>query len=216
MRLILMGPAGSGKGTLASQVCKLYPIVYISTGNMFRGEIAAKTSLGKLAKSYIDKGSLVPDDVTIAMVRKRLEEPDCSEGFLLDGFPRTIGQAESLAQILEPQGEKVDLVLNLLVDRLTMLKRIVGRRVCPNCHRIYNIHYYPPQKVNVCDECSTTLYHRSDDQEEQFNIRYGEYFEKTSPVLEYYRLQEIVVDIDATASPAEVFEEAEPFLEMVA
>jgi len=213
MRWIIMGPAGAGKGTIAARIIDSYNIAYIASGNMFRNEIALESDLGKKAKKYIESGKLVPDDITIAMVLKRLREDDCQKGFLLDGFPRTISQAEALQAALAKEACSIELVINLLVTYETVAKRILGRRICPNCDAIYNVFYSAPRLENICDRCDSALIQRSDDAEEQLKVRLQEHQNSTAPVLEFYRNLELVVDVDATASPQEVWDEVLPFLE---
>lgn len=207
MRLIILGPAGAGKGTLAEKIKKYWQISYIATGNMFRAEIQQASKLGLLAKEYIDAGKLVPDDVTIAMVMERLQAPDCSNGFLLDGFPRTLVQAEALRAALSQSGLDIEMVLNLVIDFESLSKRIVGRRICPNCDGIYNVYTNPPLVDEVCDKCGAKLVQRSDDTEEQLRVRMAEHQSSTSAVLAYYRSLGKVVDLDASLTPTEILEE---------
>jgi len=215
MRLVIMGPAGAGKGTLASKIKKHYQIAYLASGNMFRSEINQATELGLQAKAYMDQGKLVPDYLTNAMVMKRLSEPEYEQGFMLDGFPRTLYQAQTLQESLRSLGKEIELVVNLLVDYPTLVKRIVARRICPSCDAIYNVVYNPPLIDQICDICGTGLIHRSDDTEESLQVRLGEYHRSTEAVLLFYRDLQIVVDIDATDLPQAVWEEVYPFLEMV-
>jgi len=202
-----MGPAGAGKGTLASKIKESFDIAHIATGNMFRAEIANKTELGLTAKTYIEAGLLVPDDVTIEMVTLRLSKEDCEHGFLLDGFPRTITQAEALHEALSKEDKDIELVLNLVINYDSLAKRIVGRRICENCDAIYNVVFTPSKVENICDRCGAKLIQRSDDTEVQLKIRMEEYYKRTETVLDYYRSIDKLVDIDANALPDEVWSE---------
>ena len=204
-RLVIMGPAGAGKGTVASKIKSEYQVAHIATGNMFRSEIAAQSELGMAAKAFIDAGKLVPDELTISMVMKRLSQADCNNGFLLDGFPRTLKQAEALDAALSAKGEDLQLVLDLRIDLASLRARIEGRRICPNCEAIYNLITSPPQSAGVCDHCGRALIKRSDDTEEQLAVRLKEYEEVTKAVLTYYADLGIVARVDASATPEEVW-----------
>lgn len=205
MRLIIMGPAGAGKGTLAQEIIKRYHLAYIATGSMFRQEISQKSELGLLAKTYIDSGKLVPDDVTIALVLQRIKGEDCKLGFILDGFPRTINQARALEETLVAQNLSIEQVISLNIDFEELKKRIVDRRICSGCQRIYNLNYLPPKETNICDDCGSDLYQRSDDTLDQLSIRIQEYEENTKEVLEFYQKAGKVIDIDASLPPHEVW-----------
>jgi len=186
MRLILLGAPGAGKGTQAVKLAEKYNIPQVSTGDIFRSNIKNGTELGKKAKEYMDKGLLVPDEVTIDIVKDRLQQPDCSNGFILDGFPRTIPQAEYLDEALEDMGVKLDAVLNLHVDDEVIIKRMSGRRVCPGCGMSYHIVSNPPKAGNKCDNCSTELIQRVDDKEETVISRLKTYHDQTEPLIGYY------------------------------
>ena len=171
--IILMGPPGAGKGTLAKQLKEAFNLVHISTGDMFRDAIKAGTELGKLAQKYINDGHLVPDEVTIGLVKERLSQPDCDNGFLLDGFPRTLPQAEALSEISKEISRPIDTVINLDCDTKELIRRISGRRVCKNCGAPYHIETMKPTVDGVCDLCGGPLYQRKDDNEEALKVRLG-------------------------------------------
>lgn len=196
MRLILMGPPGSGKGTQAAFISKEIGIPHISTGDMFRKAISEKTELGSKAKEYLDSGRLVPDEVTVGIVKERLQEPDCHQGFLLDGFPRTVAQAEALASILASMGLKLDSVIDIQVPREELLKRLTGRRMCKECNATYHVAFSPPLQSDRCDKCSGDLYQRDDDTEETINKRLDVYKEQTQPLIEYYEKQGLLENIN--------------------
>lgn len=166
MRLILLGAPGAGKGTQAEYLSKRFSIPHISTGDILRENVKNETELGKKAKEYMDKGLLVPDEIVIEIVKDRLSKEDCKNGFLLDGFPRTIAQAEALDKVLEELGQKIDKVLNIEVPDEKILERMSGRRICKNCGASFHVIYRPPQKEGVCDVCGGELYQREDDKEE--------------------------------------------------
>ncbi len=196
MNIIFMGPPGAGKGTQAERIVEEFHIPHISTGDMFRAAIGQGTPLGLEAKKYLDQGLLVPDEITIGIVRERLQQQDCDNGFLLDGFPRTISQAEALDDMLASMGKQIDHVINLSVDRAQLLARLTGRRICRSCGATYHVLFNPPQKENVCDKCSGELYQRSDDTEEKVGTRLDEYITKTAPLLEYYNKRQLLRQID--------------------
>lgn len=196
MNIIFMGPPGAGKGTQAERIVNQFSIPHISTGDAFRLAMKQGTPLGVKAKEFVDKGLLVPDDVTIGIVRERLQQPDCENGFLLDGFPRTISQAEALDEILHSMGRKIDHVINLTVDRTKLLARLTGRRVCKSCGATYHVLFNPPAQEGVCDKCSGELYQRSDDTEEKVGTRLDEYFNKTAPLLSYYENKALLRQVD--------------------
>lgn len=207
MRLIILGPPGAGKGTQAVQIAKEYEIVHISTGDIFRENIKNDTELGKKAKSYTESGKLVPDELVCDLVDDRLSWNDTDGGFLLDGFPRTIVQAERLDEFLEKKSIKLDGVININVDEQKLVDRAVTRRVCPNCKATYNIKSNPPKKEGVCDVCSTNLIQRNDDTEETIKDRISVYNNSTKPLIDYYSKQGNLIDIDGNKSPDEVFEQ---------
>ncbi|MGG2182638.1 adenylate kinase, partial [Bacillus altitudinis] len=171
MNLVLMGLPGAGKGTQAERIVDDYGIPHISTGDMFRAAMKEETQLGLEAKSFIDKGELVPDEVTIGIVRERLGKNDCEQGFLLDGFPRTVAQAEALEDILKDLGRTIDYVINIKVDKDALMERLTGRRICKDCGATYHLVFNPPAKENVCDKCGGELYQRADDNAETVSTR---------------------------------------------
>ncbi len=181
-----MGLPGAGKGTQAEQIVAKYNIPHISTGDMFRAAMKAETEMGLQAKSFIDKGALVPDEVTIGIVRERLSQEDCVRGFLLDGFPRTVAQASALEEIMKDLGKKIDYVLNINVDSGLLLKRLTGRRICKECGATYHLEFNPPAKADVCDKCGGELYQRSDDNEETVANRLDVNIKQTKPLLDFY------------------------------
>ncbi|MEH6941151.1 adenylate kinase [Bacillus sp. JJ722] len=186
MNLVLMGLPGAGKGTQAEKIVENYNIPHISTGDMFRTAIKEGTELGLLAKSFIDKGELVPDEVTIGIVRERLSKDDCKLGFLLDGFPRTVEQAEALENILSELNRPIDYVINVDVDTDILMERLTGRRICKNCGATYHLVFNPPAKEGVCDRCSGELYQRADDNAETVQNRLEVNLKQTKPLLSFY------------------------------
>ncbi|MGG0239301.1 adenylate kinase [Bacillus rhizoplanae] len=186
MNLILMGLPGAGKGTQAEKIVAKYDIPHISTGDMFRAAMKDETELGLQAKSFIDKGALVPDEVTIGIVRERLSQEDCVKGFLLDGFPRTVAQASALEEIMKDLGKKINYVLNINVDSGLLLKRLTGRRICKECGATYHLEFNSPAKEGVCDKCGGELYQRSDDNEETVANRLEVNIKQTKPLLDFY------------------------------
>ena len=191
MIMIMLGAPGTGKGTVAGFLTQKLGIPQVSTGDIFRKHIKEQTELGKLADSYISKGSLVPDDITIKIVEDRLKEKDVEKGIILDGFPRTVKQAEALDKILESEGKKVDIVVNLTTPEEEIIERIVNRRVCSNqnCKTVYNLILNPPKNEGVCDKCGSALIKRDDDTVETVKSRLNNYFELTSPLVDYYEKQ---------------------------
>ena len=188
MILIMLGAPGTGKGTVASILTKKLEIPQVSTGDIFRKHIKEETELGKLADSYISKGQLVPDEVTIDLVENRLKESDVQNGIILDGFPRTVKQAEALDELLEKEGKKIEKVINLTTPEEENIERIVSRRVCSNqeCKTVYNLILNPPKEEGICDKCGHKLVQRKDDTVETVKARLNSYFEVTSPLVEYY------------------------------
>lgn len=196
MHLIIMGAPGSGKGTCAMDLKQIYCIPHISTGDMFRKAIKEQTELGKLAKSYIDKGALVPDEVTNGLVKERLACDDCKKGFLLDGYPRTKEQAIRFTEILKELNMKLDACINLNIPQEEIVKRVVNRRMC-KCGATYNIISNPPKVEGICDICGSKLYTRDDDNEETIVKRFQVYEENTKPLIDYYKDMDLVVDVDS-------------------
>ena len=205
MRLLIMGAPGAGKGTQATLIKEQYNIPHISTGDMFRQEMASGSEIGLLAKSFIDKGNFVPDDVTISIVKNRLSKEDCENGFLLDGFPRTIDQAVALDTILKELNVKLDAVINIAIDDKILIKRITGRRVCPKCGASFHVEASKPKVDGVCDFCGEKLIQREDDKEETLVTRLDNYYKKTEPVLNYYEKQGLVRNINGIGSINEIF-----------
>jgi adenylate kinase len=186
MNILFMGPPGAGKGTQAERIITEFNIPHISTGDAFRLAMKQGTPIGLKAKEYIDKGLLVPDEITNGIVKERLSQSDCEKGFLLDGFPRTIQQAEALDVMLNELGRKIDHVVNLSVDRSFLLARLTGRRICRTCGATYHVMFNPPKTEGICDKDGGELYQRSDDSEEQVGTRLDEYTSKTAPLLNFY------------------------------
>lgn len=205
MRLILLGPPGAGKGTQASSIVAEYGITHISTGDIFRHNIKNETELGKKVKSYLDKGQLVPDELTIDLVWDRLSKDDCKKGFLLDGFPRTINQAEALQKGLEERGLKLDKVINIDVDKNILVKRLSGRRVCKNCGETYHVDNKPTLKDGVCDKCSGEVIQRADDSEKTVLDRIEVYEKQTFPLIDFYKNLGLILTVDGTLSIEDVF-----------
>ena len=204
MKLILMGPPGAGKGTQAEKLVELYQIPHISTGDMFRKAQKDGTALGLKAKSYMDQGQLVPDEVTVGIVKERLAEDDCKEGFLLDGFPRTVQQADALDGILNELGMELDRVVNIEVDKTFLVDRLTGRRVCRACGATFHITNKAPKVEGVCDKCGGELYQRNDDKVETVSNRLDVYAAQTAPLIEYYQSKGIMSSIDGSKSMEEV------------
>lgn len=207
MKLVILGPPGAGKGTQAEYIVERYNIPHISTGDIFRENIKNNTELGKEAKSYMDKGLLVPDDLVIALVEDRLNKADAKEGFLLDGFPRTVAQAVSLDSILDKNNDKLTKVINISVDPEILIERAVGRRVCKTCGMTYHVKFNPSKEEGICDKDGTKLIQRDDDTEETVKTRISVYFDQTAPLIDYYRAQNLLVDIDGAKDIDKVFED---------
>ncbi|MGB9791926.1 MAG: adenylate kinase [Thermacetogeniaceae bacterium] len=212
MRLLIMGPPGAGKGTQAGRISECYGIPHISTGDIFRAAIKAGTELGMKIKGYLDAGQLVPDEVTIEVIKERLREPDCSKGFLLDGFPRTIPQAEALDSMLKELGTHLDAVLNIVVSNDVLLRRLTGRRICRKCGAPYHVDFNPPAVPGVCDRCGGELYQRSDDTEETVRERLDVYTRQTAPVLKYYEEQGLLREINGELEIEDVWREIQSVL----
>ncbi|MEW2355210.1 MULTISPECIES: adenylate kinase [Thermomonosporaceae] len=203
MRIVLVGPPGAGKGTQAQFIASHLSIPKISTGDIFRANVSGGTELGKQAKKFMDRGDLVPDEVTIAMVRDRLAEDDAAHGFLLDGFPRNVPQAETLKKILAEWDSRLDIVLELVVDEDEVVRRLSGRRTCEQCGRIWHVDFDDKQD-DICDECGGHLFQRDDDKEEVVRHRLEVYQEQTAPLVQFYADENILVGIDATGPVEEV------------
>ena len=216
MNILIMGPAGAGKGTMSDLIIKEYDIPHISTGDMLRENVRNGTELGKEAKSYMDAGKLVPDDVINAMVEQRLLEPDCQKGYLLDGFPRTLVQAEAFGEIANKIGKPVEVVVALEVGFDVLADRITGRRICPKCGAIFHMTTHRPKVEGICDECGSELQQRKDDTVEQLKIRMEEYEVKTAPIIGYFEPKGVVTHIDASQSAADTFAQVKEALGKVA
>jgi adenylate kinase len=204
MRLVLVGPPGAGKGTQAEFIASTLSVPKISTGDIFRANVSQGTPLGQEAKRYMDSGGLVPDEVTINMVRDRLAEPDAADGFLLDGFPRTVPQAVALDKMLADAGAALDLVLELIVEADEVIRRLSGRRNCHGCNKVWHVEFDPPTREGVCDRCGGQLYQRDDDKPETVAERLRVYERDTSPLIDYYGAQNKLVGIDATGPVEDV------------
>lgn len=207
MKLILLGPPGAGKGTQAANIIETFSIPHISTGDIFRKNIKEGTELGKKAKEYMDRGELVPDTLVVEIVEDRLKAEDCKSGFLLDGFPRTVFQAEALDKVLENMGAGLDYVVNVVVDPELLVERAVGRRICRDCGSTYHIKYNPPKVESVCDKCSGELYQRSDDNADTVTNRIRVYMDETSPLIEYYRVKGNLINVDGQQDIDKVFDD---------
>jgi adenylate kinase len=216
MQFVFLGPPGSGKGTQSSLIIEKYRLPHISTGDMFRKAIAENSPLGIEADKYISKGELVPDDITISLLIQRLTGADCQNGFLLDGFPRTIAQAKALHELGIKIGKPIQLVLNLVIDEELLLNRVEGRRVCRSCNTSFNLTSKPPIIPDVCDKCGGELYQRSDDNPESIKTRLHQHRTKTAPLLDYYRgIGTTVANIDSLRDIPTVFKEIESYLEKI-
>jgi adenylate kinase len=195
MNLIMLGPPGAGKGTQAALLAERLGTPHVASGDLFREALKAETELGLLAKSYMDRGELVPDDVTIAIVRERLLRPDCKKGIILDGFPRTIEQAEALEELLSEQGKAIDVALLIDASDEELVRRLSSRWICRNCQAVYNVISNPPEEAGKCDACGGELYQRSDDVPETVRNRIRVYWEQTSPLIDHYRDEGLLITI---------------------
>lgn len=205
MRLVLLGAPGAGKGTQAKKLIEKYGNPQISTGDILRKAVSDGTSLGKEAKSYMDKGELVPDKVVIGLIEERLGQNDTKKGYILDGFPRNTAQAETLDRMLNDLGMPLDLALSVDVPKEDLLKRLTGRRTCNNCQQMYNVYYSPPKKNGICDKCGSELFQRDDDKEETIRKRLDVYESQTSPLIDYYKKKGMLKSISGTGSIEEIF-----------
>lgn len=215
MKIVLLGPPGAGKGTQAKSISTKYSIPHISTGDIFRKNISENTPLGIEAKSYMDAGKLVPDEVTINMVKDRLVQDDCKNGYLLDGFPRTVEQAEALQEFLSARGEKLDTALLIDVQKEFILERMTGRRVCPSCGASYHIKFNPTKTAGKCDLCGADVIQRKDDTEETVKERLDVYESQTQPLINFYKDKDMLSVVDGTQEINQVFESICKLLEGV-
>lgn len=212
MKIILLGPPGAGKGTQAKFISEEYSIPHISTGDIFRKNISDKTPLGIEAKEYLDKGQLVPDEVTINIVKDRLSEDDCESGFLLDGFPRTVYQAEALDSFLNANDNKIDMVLLIDVPRELIFDRMTGRRICPSCGASYHVKFNPPKLKDKCDICNNDIIQRKDDTESTVKDRLDVYEKQTEPLINYYKKQGVISTIEGSGEINQVFQKVKSAL----
>ena len=196
MKIIMLGAPGAGKGTQAKKIAEKYEIPHISTGDIFRANIKNNTELGKKAKAYMDQGLLVPDELTLELIMDRFEQPDCKNGYVLDGFPRTIPQAEALTKALSENSEKIDFAVNVEVPDESIVERMSGRRACLNCGGTYHIIFNPSKKEGICDKCSSELVLREDDKPETVSKRLKVYHDQTQPLIDYYRGQKVLREVD--------------------
>ncbi|MBE0576333.1 MAG: adenylate kinase [Desulfuromonadales bacterium] len=196
MKLILLGPPGAGKGTQAKMLVEEFSIPQISTGDILRAAVKDGTPMGKKAKEYMNTGGLVPDEVVVGIVRDRLQEEDCNNGFILDGFPRTVAQADALQASLQEMSKELDRVISLEVDAEALVERLTGRRTCKECGRGYHVKFDPPREAGICDVCGGTLFQRDDDQEETIRKRLQVYSEQTAPLISYYREAGVLMELD--------------------
>jgi adenylate kinase len=215
MKLLIMGRPGAGKGTQAANIKEYYKIPHISTGDMFREAIKNKTPLGVKASEYINKGLLVPDEVTIGLVKERLSQDDCAKGYLLDGFPRTIPQAEALEDLSREIGRPVELVVVITADKEELVKRISGRRVCPKCGNSYHLAFKKPLVDGICDACGSELIQRKDDTIESLNVRLDAYENQTKPLVDFYKNKDLLKEVDGLQSIDKVFEDIKEILDEV-
>ena len=206
MNIILLGPPGAGKGTQAKMLIDKYQIPQISTGDILRAAVKEGTSLGKEAKSFMDKGQLVPDSVVIGIVEERIQEPDCVKGYMLDGFPRTVPQAKALDGMLSKLSSEIDHVVSIEVPSEELVKRLTGRRTCRECGAGYHVMFDPPKAEGVCDKCGGELYQRDDDNEKTVRSRLGVYQSQTLPLIDYYKVQGKIRPIDGVGGMKEIFE----------
>lgn len=205
MRIVLLGPPGAGKGTQAAKIIEEYSVPHISTGDIFRKNLKEGTPLGIKAKGYMDQGLLVPDELVVDLVKDRLLEEDCKEGFMLDGFPRTVLQAEALEEELIRLGQTLNAVININVDAELLFKRLTGRRICKSCGATYHIYFNPTKSEGICDKCGGELYQRDDDQETTVKKRLEVYAEQTQPLIDYYKNKGTLVDINGVGEIEDVF-----------
>jgi len=203
--MILLGPPGAGKGTQAKKLVEKYGIPQISTGDILREAVKNKTSLGKEAKSYMDKGALAPDHIVVGIIRERLKSSDCAKGYVLDGFPRTVPQADELKKALKNMGQSIDYVLSIVVPNPELIKRLTGRRTCKECGAGFHVFFKKPAKDGICDQCGGSLFQRDDDKEETIKNRLNVYNKQTEPLIQYYRKDGVLVEIHGTGGIEDIF-----------
>ena len=213
MKIIMLGAPGAGKGTQAIRIAEKYEIPHISTGDIFRSNVKEGTELGKKAKFYMDQGLLVPDELTTDLVVSRIQQDDCANGYVLDGFPRTIPQAVCLTRALKNLDDRIDYALNIDVTDESIVNRMSGRRACVNCGETYHLQYMPPKQEGICDRCGAKLILRDDDRPETVQRRLDVYHEQTQPLIDYYENEGILVQVDGLQTPDEVFESIVSILE---
>jgi adenylate kinase len=206
LNLILLGAPGAGKGTQAMKLQELYHVPKLSTGDMLRAAQIAKTPLGMQAEKYMQAGKLVPDAIVIGLMKDRLVQEDCKKGYILDGFPRTVAQAQALKGMLQEQGKKIDRVVNIEVDEEELVKRLTGRRQCEKCEQGYHLQFAPPKKEGICDRCGGKLFQRDDDQEETIRARLAVYQEMTAPLVEFYRKEKLLETVEGEGSVDKIFD----------
>ena len=214
MNLILLGPPGAGKGTQAQMIVERYHIPQVSTGDILRTAVKEKTPLGVKAKGFMDQGKLVPDELVIGIIEERLKATDCKPGFVLDGFPRTIAQAEALQPILARMGKSIDHVVNIKVDDEELVHRLTGRRTCKNCGSMFHILFHLPKREGICDRCGGPLYQRDDDQEETIRTRLKEYQKQTAPLIQYYQQKKALRSIQGVGGQDQIFEQITRLLDV--
>jgi adenylate kinase len=207
VNLVLLGPPGAGKGTQAQLMVDRYHIPQISTGDILRAAVKDKTPLGVKAKGFMDQGKLVPDELVIGIIEERLKAADCHPGFILDGFPRTIAQAEALQPILSKMGRSIDHVVNIEVEDEELVRRLTGRRTCKNCGAMFHIVFHAPKREGICDRCGGTLYQREDDKEETIRTRLKEYQKQTAPLVQYYQQKKTLRSIQGVGGQEQIFEQ---------
>ncbi len=216
LRIVMLGAPGAGKGTQAKRIASGHALPHISTGDIFRAHLRNGTDLGKQVQEYLDAGTLVPDELTCRIIAERLAEPDCANGYILDGFPRSVPQAQTLGEVLSERGEKLDVAVNIDIEDAETIERLTARRSCPKCGRIYNLKFDPPKRAGICDNdaCEgAQLIQRKDDQEETIRERLKVYHETTEPIIAYYDQQGILTSVRGTgATPADVFARIEETL----
>ncbi|MBI2877680.1 MAG: adenylate kinase [Candidatus Tectomicrobia bacterium] len=215
MHLIMFGPPGAGKGTQSKMLLQRCDIPQISTGDILRDAVRKGTAVGQEAKSYMDRGALVPDEVVVRIIEDRLQEPDCQKGYILDGFPRTVGQAEALSLALERLSKGIDAVVSIEIHDEELWKRLTGRRVCTQCGQEYNIFFKPAQQEGLCDLCGGSLFQRADDQEETIRTRLETYKRQTEPLIQYYRERGKLVAVNGEKEISQVFQEIWTALERI-